>query len=57
MTEEEKLEAKEQLKSLHQAYSDLTQQCSDQTPSAKQVRYWTSSLALFIPGYNMLPLS
>ncbi|XP_024244048.1 dystonin isoform X5 [Oncorhynchus tshawytscha] len=36
MTEEEKLEAKEQLKSLHQAYSDLTQQCSDQTPSAEQ---------------------
>uniref|UniRef100_A0A8C8EUI9 Dystonin n=1 Tax=Oncorhynchus tshawytscha TaxID=74940 RepID=A0A8C8EUI9_ONCTS len=38
MTEEEKLEAKEQLKSLHQAYSDLTQQCSDQTPSAEQFR-------------------
>ncbi|KAM9412367.1 dystonin isoform 9-T9 [Salvelinus alpinus] len=36
MTEEEKQEAKEQLKSLHQAYSDLAQQCSDQTPSAKQ---------------------
>ncbi|KAK6301543.1 hypothetical protein J4Q44_G00275960 [Coregonus suidteri] len=36
MTEEEKQEAKEQLKSLHQAYSDLSQQCSDQTPSAEQ---------------------
>ncbi|XP_071265283.1 microtubule-actin cross-linking factor 1-like isoform X26 [Salvelinus alpinus] len=36
MTEEEKQEAKEQLKSLHQAYSDLAQQCSDQTPSAEQ---------------------
>uniref|UniRef100_A0A8C7UBW6 Dystonin n=1 Tax=Oncorhynchus mykiss TaxID=8022 RepID=A0A8C7UBW6_ONCMY len=33
MTEDEKQEAKEQLKSLHQAYSDLSQQCSDQTPS------------------------
>uniref|UniRef100_A0A8C7V068 Dystonin n=1 Tax=Oncorhynchus mykiss TaxID=8022 RepID=A0A8C7V068_ONCMY len=40
MTEEEKLEAKEQLKSLHQAYSDLTQQCSDQTPSAEQFRMY-----------------
>uniref|UniRef100_A0A4W5PTW8 Dystonin n=1 Tax=Hucho hucho TaxID=62062 RepID=A0A4W5PTW8_9TELE len=38
MTEEEKQEAKEQLKSLHQAYSDLSQQCSDQTPSAEQFR-------------------
>ncbi|XP_038830544.1 dystonin [Salvelinus namaycush] len=36
MTEEEKQEAKEQLKSLHQAYSDLAQHCSDQTPSAEQ---------------------
>ncbi|XP_014069722.2 dystonin isoform X23 [Salmo salar] len=36
MTEDEKQEAKEQLKSLHQAYSDLSQQCSDQTPSTEQ---------------------
>ncbi|XP_055745835.1 dystonin-like isoform X6 [Salvelinus fontinalis] len=38
MTEEEKQEAKEQLKSLHQAYSDLAQHCSDQTPSAEQAQ-------------------
>ncbi|XP_045078903.1 LOW QUALITY PROTEIN: dystonin [Coregonus clupeaformis] len=36
MTEEEKQEAKEQLKSLHQAFSDLSQQFSDQTPSTEQ---------------------
>ncbi|KAI1894734.1 hypothetical protein AGOR_G00118800 [Albula goreensis] len=36
MTEDEKKETKEQLKSLHQAYSELTQQCAEQTPSAEQ---------------------
>ncbi|XP_016332643.1 dystonin isoform X3 [Sinocyclocheilus anshuiensis] len=36
MTEEEKQEAKEQLKSLHQAYSELSQQCSDAASSADQ---------------------
>ncbi|XP_072533688.1 dystonin isoform X14 [Salminus brasiliensis] len=36
MTEEEKCEMKEQLKSLHQAYSDLSQQTGDQVPSAEQ---------------------
>ncbi|XP_067278514.1 dystonin isoform X3 [Pseudorasbora parva] len=36
MTEEEKQEAKEQLKSLHQAYSELSQQCADATSSADQ---------------------
>ncbi|XP_064173955.1 dystonin isoform X26 [Anguilla rostrata] len=36
MTENEKQEAKEQLKSLHQAYSELSQQCADQTPTAQQ---------------------
>lgn len=39
MTEEEKQEAKEQLRSLHQAYSELSQQCADATSSADQVRY------------------
>uniref|UniRef100_A0A8C1VKP3 Dystonin n=1 Tax=Cyprinus carpio TaxID=7962 RepID=A0A8C1VKP3_CYPCA len=36
MTEEEKQEAKEQLKSLHQAYSELSQQCADAASSADQ---------------------
>ncbi|KAL0964650.1 hypothetical protein UPYG_G00327030 [Umbra pygmaea] len=36
MTEEEKQEAKEQLKLLHQAYSELSQQCADHKPSADQ---------------------
>lgn len=39
MTEDEKQETKEQLKSLHQAYSELSQQCADQTPTAEQVNY------------------
>ncbi|XP_030626347.1 dystonin [Chanos chanos] len=36
MTEEEKQETKEQLKSLHQAYSELSKQCADQMPTAEQ---------------------
>ncbi|XDV50937.1 hypothetical protein PO909_019905 [Leuciscus waleckii] len=36
MTEEEKQVAKEQLKSLHQAYNELSQQCADATSSADQ---------------------
>uniref|UniRef100_UPI003AAC7BF1 dystonin-like n=1 Tax=Centroberyx gerrardi TaxID=166262 RepID=UPI003AAC7BF1 len=36
MTEEERETAQEQLKALNQAYSDLSQQCADQTPSAEQ---------------------
>ncbi|KAJ8359996.1 hypothetical protein SKAU_G00165210 [Synaphobranchus kaupii] len=36
MTENEKQETKEQLKSLHQAYSELSQQCAEQTPTAQQ---------------------
>ncbi|KAL6487581.1 hypothetical protein MHYP_G00042070 [Metynnis hypsauchen] len=36
MTEEEKRETKEQLKSLHQAYSELSQQTGEQAPSAEQ---------------------
>uniref|UniRef100_A0A672SPX3 Dystonin n=1 Tax=Sinocyclocheilus grahami TaxID=75366 RepID=A0A672SPX3_SINGR len=36
MTEEEKQEAKEQLKCLHQAYSELSQQCADAASSADQ---------------------
>ncbi|XP_066534474.1 dystonin [Hoplias malabaricus] len=36
MTEEEKRETKEQLKSLHQAYSELSQQSGDQAPSAEK---------------------
>ncbi|XP_016373036.1 dystonin-like [Sinocyclocheilus rhinocerous] len=36
MTEEEKQEGKEQLKSLHQAYSELSQQCADAASSADQ---------------------
>ncbi|XP_059374124.1 dystonin-like isoform X2 [Carassius carassius] len=36
MTEEEKQEAKEQLNSLHQAYSELSQQCADTASSADQ---------------------
>lgn len=39
MTEEEKQEAKDQLKALHQAYSDISQQCSDaQTPSTDKAK-------------------
>lgn len=38
MTEEEKQEAKEQLKSLNQAYSELSQHCADAASSADQVR-------------------
>ncbi|KTF96961.1 hypothetical protein cypCar_00005784 [Cyprinus carpio] len=37
MTEEEKQEAKEQLKSLNQAYSELSQQCADAASSADQM--------------------
>ncbi|XP_034465448.1 dystonin isoform X9 [Hippoglossus hippoglossus] len=36
MTEEEREKAQEQLKALNQAYSDLSQQCSDQTTSAEE---------------------
>ncbi|KAJ8248180.1 hypothetical protein GJAV_G00239220 [Gymnothorax javanicus] len=36
MTEKEKQETKDQLKSLHQAYSELSQKCSEQTPSTQQ---------------------
>ncbi|MCJ8730922.1 hypothetical protein PDJAM_G00189710 [Pangasius djambal] len=36
MSEEEKSEAKEQLKLLHQAYSELSQMSVNQTPSAEQ---------------------
>lgn len=38
MTEEEKQEKKEHLKSLHQAYSELSQQCEDANSAADQVR-------------------
>lgn len=40
MTAEEKEKAQEQLKALNQAYSDLSQHCADQAPSAEQVGYW-----------------
>ncbi|XP_051272617.1 dystonin isoform X17 [Dicentrarchus labrax] len=36
MTEEEREKALEQLKALNQAYSELSQQCSDQTTSAEE---------------------
>ncbi|XP_026044873.1 dystonin isoform X11 [Astatotilapia calliptera] len=36
MTEEERKKAQEQLQSLTQAYNELSQQCSDQTPSADE---------------------
>ncbi|XP_070696753.1 dystonin [Pempheris klunzingeri] len=36
MTEEEREKAQEQLKALNQAYSDLSQHCSDQTTSAEE---------------------
>ncbi|XP_026164653.1 dystonin isoform X3 [Mastacembelus armatus] len=36
MTEEERENAQEQLKALNQAYSELSQQCSDQTTSAEE---------------------
>ncbi|XP_008292239.1 dystonin isoform X3 [Stegastes partitus] len=36
MTEEEREKAQEQLKELSQAYSELSQQCSDQTSSAEE---------------------
>ncbi|KAM4606986.1 dystonin [Polymixia lowei] len=36
MTEEERQSAQEQLNALNQAYSDLSQSCADQTPSADQ---------------------
>lgn len=39
MTEEEKQEAKEQLKALHQAYNDLSQECADaQMPSTDKAK-------------------
>ncbi|XP_058507341.1 dystonin isoform X8 [Solea solea] len=37
MTEEEREKAQEQLKSLNQAFSELSQQCLDQTTSAEEV--------------------
>ncbi|XP_057197512.1 dystonin isoform X6 [Triplophysa rosa] len=37
MTEEEKLETKEHLRSLHQAYSELSQQCEDVNSAADRV--------------------
>ncbi|XP_063346916.1 dystonin isoform X1 [Pelmatolapia mariae] len=36
MTEEERKKAQDQLQSLTQAYNELSQQCSDQTPSADE---------------------
>lgn len=38
MTEEEREEAQEQMKALNQAYSEVSQQCLDQTTSAEEVR-------------------
>lgn len=40
MTEEEREKAQEQLKALNQAYSELSQQCSDQATSAEEVGHW-----------------
>lgn len=37
MTEEEREKAQEQLTALNQAYSELSQHCSDQTTSAEEV--------------------
>ncbi|XP_076019131.1 dystonin isoform X3 [Genypterus blacodes] len=37
MTEEEREKAQEQLKALNQAYSDLSQHCSDQAPPAEKL--------------------
>lgn len=42
MTEEEREKAQEQLMALSQAYSELSQQCSDQTTAAEEV--WTQSV-------------
>lgn len=44
MSEEEKCEAKEQLKLLNQAYDELSQMSANQTPSAEQVRRVNSIL-------------
>lgn len=43
MTEEERDNAQEQLKALSQAYSELSQHCSDQTTSAEEVGHLTVS--------------
>lgn len=43
MTEEEREKAQEQMKALNQAYSELSQHCSDQNNSAEEV----GSLAFF----------
>lgn len=43
MTEDEREEAQEQLKALNQAYNELSQNCSDQTNSAEEVRCFTVS--------------
>lgn len=40
MTEEEREKAQEQLKALNQAYSELSQHCSDQTTSAEEVGHY-----------------
>lgn len=37
MTEEEREKAQEQMKALNQAYSELSQHCSDQNNSAEEV--------------------
>lgn len=43
MTEEEREKAQEQLKALNQAYSELSQSCSDQTTSAEEVGHKADS--------------
>lgn len=48
MTEEERDKAQEQMKALNEAYSELSQHCSDQNNSAEEV----GSLAFFSIAFS-----
>lgn len=48
MTEKERERAQEQLEALSQAYSELAQQCSEQTTSAEEVGCFFSSIGVLV---------
>ena len=51
MTEEEREAVQEQLKALNQAYSDLSQHCSDHTAAAEEVGRLIVSSVQYLPVF------
>lgn len=48
MTEEDRENAEKQLEALSEAYSELSQQCSDQTASAEEVGFYRCFVPLHL---------